>query len=58
MLLTTFAGAQTAAFPAQDRLAVAVRGVLELGSNADSPDSRTGFVSLVRIVDADVRTLR
>jgi hypothetical protein len=39
----------------QDGLPVAVSGTLELGSKIDS---RTGFVSLVRVVDADVRTLR
>lgn len=40
---------------AQDGLPVAVSGMLELGSRIDP---QTGFVSLVRIVDADVRTLR
>jgi len=32
-----------------------VSGTLELGSKTDP---RTGFVSLVRVVDADVRTMR
>jgi len=40
---------------AQDGLPVAVSGTLELGSKIDP---RTGFVSLVRVVDAEVRTLR
>jgi hypothetical protein len=39
----------------QDGLPVAVSGVLELGSKIDP---HTGFVSVVRIVDAQVRTLR
>jgi hypothetical protein len=39
----------------QDGLPVAVSGILDLGSKTDS---KTGFVSLVRIVDAKVRTLR
>ncbi len=39
----------------QDGLPVAVRGTLELGAKVDA---RTGFVSLVRVVDADVTTLR
>jgi hypothetical protein len=39
----------------QDGLPVAVSGILELGAKADA---RTGFVSLVRIVDARVTTLR
>jgi len=38
-----------------DGLPVAVRGTLELGAKVDA---RTGFVSLVRVVDADVTTLR
>jgi hypothetical protein len=40
---------------AHDGLPVAVSGVLELGSKTDP---RTGFVSLVRIVDANVKELR
>jgi hypothetical protein len=40
---------------AHDGLPVAVSGVLELGSKTDP---RTGFVSLVRIVDAHVKELR
>ena len=40
---------------AHDGLPVAVSGVLELGSKTDP---RTGFVSLVRIVDANVNELR
>jgi hypothetical protein len=40
---------------AHDGMPVAVSGVLELGSKADP---RTGFVSLVRIVDARVKELR
>lgn len=40
---------------AEDGLPVAVSGVFEVGSRVDA---RTGFVSLVRIVDATVRTLR
>jgi hypothetical protein len=39
----------------QDGLPVAVSGVLDLGSKTDP---QTGFVSLVRIVDAEVRTIR
>jgi hypothetical protein len=39
----------------QDGLPVAVSGILELGSKTDP---QTGFASLVRIVDAEVRTLR
>lgn len=39
----------------QDGLAVAVSGILELGTKTDP---QTGFVSLVRVVDAEVRTLR
>jgi len=39
----------------EDGLPVAVSGTLELGSKTDP---RTGFVSLVRVVDADVRTMR
>lgn len=40
---------------AQDGLPVAVSGILELGSKTDP---RIGFVSLVRVVDAQVRTIR
>jgi len=39
----------------QDGLPVAVAGTLELGSKVDR---ETGFVSLVRIVDAEVKTIR
>jgi hypothetical protein len=39
----------------QDGLPVAVAGTLELGARTDG---ETGFVSLVRVVDADVATLR
>jgi hypothetical protein len=39
----------------QDGLPVAVSGMLELGSRVDR---ETGFVSLVRIVDATVQTIR
>jgi hypothetical protein len=39
----------------QEGLPMAVSGTLELGSKVDS---RTGFASLVRIVDADVEALR
>ena len=39
----------------QDGLPVAVSGTLELGSQVDA---QTGFVSQVRIVGAEVRTLR
>jgi hypothetical protein len=39
----------------QDGLPVAVSGTLELGS---STDRETGFVSMVRIVDATVQTIR
>jgi hypothetical protein len=39
----------------EDGLPVAVAGVFEVGARVDA---RTGFVSLVRIVDATVRTLR
>jgi hypothetical protein len=39
----------------QDGLPVAVSGILELGPKVDG---KTGFVSLVRVVDADVTTLR
>jgi len=40
---------------AHDGLPVAVSGVLEIGSKADP---QTGFVSLVRIFDANVKELR
>ena len=40
---------------AHDGLPVAVSGILELGSKTDP---QTGFVSLVRIVDANVKELR
>ena len=40
---------------AQDGLPVAVSGLLELGSKVDR---QTGFVSLVRVVDAVVATLK
>ena len=40
---------------AQDGLPVAVTGTLELGSKIDP---ETGFVSLVRVTDADVVTLK
>ena len=39
----------------QDGLPVAISGTLELGAKVDA---KTGFVSLVRVVDADVATLR
>jgi hypothetical protein len=39
----------------QDGLPVAASGVLELGAKTDRD---TGFVSLVRVVDARVSTLR
>ena len=39
----------------QDGLPVAVRGTLEVGSKVDR---ETGFVSLVRIVDAEVKTIK
>jgi hypothetical protein len=39
----------------QDGLPVAVSGVLEIGAKVDA---KTGFVSLVRIVDATVKSLR
>jgi hypothetical protein len=39
----------------QDGLPVAVSGTFEVGAKVDA---KTGFVSLVRIVDAKVRTLR
>jgi hypothetical protein len=39
----------------QDGLPVAVSGTLELGPKVDA---KTGFVSLVRIVDADVTAVR
>jgi hypothetical protein len=39
---------------AHDGLPVAVSGILEVGSKTDS---RTGFVSLVRIVDANVKEI-
>ena len=38
----------------QDGLPVAVSGILELGSKTDP---HTGFVSLVRVIDAQVRTI-
>jgi len=40
---------------AQDGLPVAVAGILELGSKVDQA---TGFVSLIRIVDASVHTMK
>ena len=39
----------------QDGLPVAVSGTFEVGAKVDA---KTGFVSLVRVVDATVRTLR
>jgi hypothetical protein len=39
----------------QDGLPVAVKGTLEVGSKVDR---ETGFVSLVRVVDAEVRSIR
>jgi hypothetical protein len=39
----------------QDGLPVAVSGTLELGAKVDA---KTGFVSVVRVVDADVITVR
>jgi hypothetical protein len=39
----------------QDGLPVAVSGVLEIGSKRDR---ETGFVSLVRVVDATIQTIR
>ena len=40
---------------AEDGLAVAVAGVFDVGARVDA---RTGFVSLIRIIDASVQTLR